>query len=153
MSQSQDINRRIKEFAERLKREQDNTKALPKKHGFPERPERVHKWSERDKPKNNMDARQQLSPDQNENKAVFEANLLLHEVQDQVARLQGFLAMNPAFVPALEPVLEHFEMKMEYLDELINKDENQLSHQERGFFLSERRRFMSDLQAKGPEYF
>lgn len=149
---SQDINRRIKEFADRLKREQDSTRQPPKKHGFPERPERVHKWSERNKP-NNIEARQQLSPDQNENKAIFEANLLLHEVQDQVARLQGFLSMNPAFVPALEPVLEHFEMQMDYLDNLVNKDPNQLPKTHQPHFLSERRRFMSDLQAKGPEYF
>lgn len=152
MSQSQDINRRIKEFAEQLKREQDNTKLPPKKHGFPERPERVHKWSERNKPKG-IEARQQLSSEQNENKAVFEANLLLHEVQDQVARLQGFLSMNPAFVPTLQPVLEHFEMQMDYLDNLVNKDPNQLPRIEQQHFLSERRRFMSDLQAKGPEYF
>lgn len=147
-----DIAKRLREMADQIRKEQENPKTTPETHSFPQRPERIHKWSERhQRPKQEFTL--EMTQEERATKDLFDANLVLSQIRNQVNRLQDLLSKNPSFEDRVENGLGLLLEELSSLDRMLNADINEYPKEQHDTLIRTRDAFFEQFRQEMDDFF
>lgn len=148
-----DIAKRLKQLADTIRSEQDNTKKPPKTHSMAQKPECIHKWAERHNPKPQQPPRVERTEEEQQDKELFDINLALLDITDQVVRLKSLVNSNPAFKEVFDDAFDPVTSRLELLERMLNDDPKDFSDDERERLIRMKQQFLEQFRSVNDDFF